>query len=253
MRTPLIAANWKMNKLPSEAEGWANTLKERLTHVDNFENVDVVLCVPFTHLTSLHTILADSPVDLGAEDVSAFDSGAYTGEVSAAMLKDIGVSYVIIGHSERREYHAEDDELVHDKLKIALEHGLKPILCVGETLEQREADRAKEVVLGQLEADLQDLSIENADDFAVAYEPIWAIGTGETATADDAQEMCAEIRSALQDLLPELAEEVRILYGGSMKPANAAELLAQSDIDGGLVGGASLEVDSFVELIEAAK
>ncbi len=242
-----------MNKLPSEAEGWANSFKDRLTHVDNFDNVDVVLCVPFTHLSSLHTILADSPVDLGAEDVSAFESGAYTGEVSAAMLKDVGVSYVIVGHSERREYHAEDDELVQGKMKIALAHGLKPILCVGETLEQRDAGEAKEVVLAQLKADLQNLSIAGADAFAVAYEPIWAIGTGKTATADDAQEMCAEIRSALKDLLPNVAEEVRVLYGGSMKPSNAEELLAQEDIDGGLVGGASLEVDSFVQLIEAAK
>lgn len=241
-----------MNKLPSEAEGWANTFKDRLTHIDNFDDVDVVLCVPFTHLSALHTILEDSPVDLGAEDVSAYESGAYTGEVSAAMLKDVGVRYVTVGHSERREYHAEDDALVNAKMKSALAHGLKPILCVGETLEQREAGRAKEVVLAQLQADLQDLSIKNADALAVAYEPIWAIGTGKTATADDAQEMCAEIRRALTDLMSDLAE-VRVLYGGSMKPANAEELLSQPDIDGGLVGGASLEVDSFVQLIEAAK
>ena len=248
-----MAANWKMNKLPSEAEGWATTFKERLAHVDNYDDVDVVLCVPFTHLASLHTILADSPAELGAEDVSAYASGAYTGEVSAAMLKDVGVSYVVIGHSERREYHHESDELVHDKMKIALEHGLKPILCVGETLEQRDEGRAKEVVLEQLKADLQGLSIENADAFAVAYEPVWAIGTGKTATADDAQEMCAEIRAALRDLMSDIAEEVRVVYGGSMKPGNADELLAQSDLDGGLVGGASLEVDSFIKLIEAAK
>ena len=248
-----MAANWKMNKLPSEAEGWANTFKDRLAHVDNFGNVDVVLCVPFPHLTLLHTILTDSPAELGAEDVSAYESGAYTGEVSAAMLKDVGVTHVIIGHSERREYHAEDDDLVHDKMNIALEHGLKPILCVGETEEQRDEGKAKEVVLEQLKADLRDLSISSADAFAVAYEPVWAIGTGKTATADDAQEMCAEIRSALHDLLPGVAEEVRVVYGGSMKPSNADELLAQEDIDGGLVGGASLEVDSFIQLIEAAK
>ncbi len=248
-----MAANWKMNKLPSEAEGWANTFKDRLTHVDNFDNVDVVLCAPFPHLTLLHTILTDSPAELGAEDVSAYESGAYTGEVSAAMLKDVGVTYVIIGHSERRAYHAEDDDLVREKMNIALEHGLKPILCVGETEEQRDEGKAKEVVLDQLKADLRDLSMSSADAFAVAYEPVWAIGTGKTATADDAQEMCAEIRRALRDLLPDVAEEVRIVYGGSMKPNNADELLAQEDIDGGLVGGASLEVDSFIQLVEAAK
>ena len=248
-----MAANWKMNKVASEAEGWANTFKDRLSHVDNFDNVDVVLCVPFTHLAPLHTILADSPAELGAEDVSAYESGAYTGEISAAMLKDVGVTYVVVGHSERREYHAEDDTLVHGKVKIALENGLKPILCVGETESQRGEGKAKEVVLDQLKADLQDLSIKDADALAIAYEPIWAIGTGKTATADDAQEMCAEIRSALRDLLPDIADGVRVVYGGSMKPSNADELLAQEDIDGGLVGGASLEVDSFIQLIEAAK
>ena len=242
-----------MNKLPSEAEGWANTFKDRLVHVDNFGNVDVVLCAPFPHLALLHTVLTDSPAELGAEDVSAHESGAYTGEVSAAMLKDVGVTHVIVGHSERREYHAEDDDVVNAKMKIALEHGLKPILCVGETEAQRDEGKAKEVVLNQLKADLQDLSIEDATSFAVAYEPVWAIGTGKTATADDAQEMCAEIRGALRDLLPDIAEEVRVVYGGSMKPSNADELLAQEDIDGGLVGGASLEVDSFIQLIEAAK
>lgn len=247
-----MAANWKMNKLPSEAEGWATRFKERLAHVDNFGNVDVALCVPYPHLAPLHAVLHDSPVDLGAEDVSAYASGAYTGEVSAAMLKDVGVSYVIIGHSERREYHHEDDELVNQKLRIALEHGLKPILCVGETEEQRDEGKAKEVVLDQLKADLRDLSIKDVGAFAVAYEPVWAIGTGKTATANDAQEMCAEIRRALKDLLPSVADEVRIVYGGSMKPTNADELLAQEDIDGGLVGGASLEVDSFIQLIEAA-
>lgn len=247
---PLIAANWKMHKTPHEAEDWANRFKDGLSHVST--RAEALLCVPFTHLSALHTILTDSPVALGAQDVSAHDEGAYTGEVSAGMLADLGVSHVIVGHSERREYHREDDRLVNAKLKRVLKHEMVPILCVGETLEQREGGQAEEVVLAQLEADLDSVTLKGADALVVAYEPIWAIGTGRTATAEDAGEMCAEIRGALANLYPDHASGVRILYGGSMKPNNATELLAQPDINGGLVGSASLEVDSLLALLEAA-
>ncbi len=250
--TPLIAANWKMHKKPSEAETWANVLKDRLTHVSTNarDAAEVLLCAPFVHLPALRTILRDSPVALGAQDVSAHDEGAYTGEVSAGMLEDLDVAYVIVGHSERRAYHAEDDALVNEKLHRVLERGMRPILCVGETLEQRQSGDAKETVLSQLSAGLA--GVENAAPLVIAYEPVWAIGTGKTATADDAGEMCGEIRRALKERYPEHADAVRILYGGSMKPANAAELLAQDDVNGGLIGSASLEVDSLLALVEAA-
>ena len=248
---PLIAANWKMHKTPSEAETWANVFKDRLTHVSTNarDAAEVLLCAPFVHLPALRTILTDSPVALGAQDVSAHDEGAYTGEVSAGMLADLGVSYVIVGHSERRAYHHEDDAVVNEKLKRVLEHAMRPILCIGETLEQRNAGGAKEVVLAQLEAGLK--GVENAASLVIAYEPVWAIGTGETATADDAGEMCSDIREALKARFPE-ADTIRILYGGSMKPGNAAELLAQPDVNGGLIGSASLEVDSLLALTKAA-
>ena len=240
-----------MHKKPSEAETWANVLKDRLTHVSTnaSDAAEVLLCVPFVHLPALRTILRDSPVALGAQDVSAHDEGAYTGEVSAGMLEDLDVAYVIVGHSERRAYHAEDDALVNEKLHRVLEQGMRPILCVGETLEQRGAGDAKATVLSQLSAGLA--GVENAAPLVIAYEPVWAIGTGKTATADDAGEMCGEIRQALKARFPKAAS-VRILYGGSMKPANAAELLAQEDIDGGLIGSASLEVDSLLALVKAA-
>ena len=248
---PLIAANWKMHKSPSEAETWANVFKDHLTHIptNTSANAEVLLCVPFVHLPALRTILTDSPVALGAQDVSAHDEGAYTGEVSAGMLADLSVSYVIVGHSERRAYHHEDDALVNEKLRRVLQHGMRPILCIGETLEQRNAGSAKEVVLAQLAAGLE--GVEDPASLVIAYEPVWAIGTGETATADDAGEMCGDIREALKARFSE-AEGVRILYGGSMKPSNAAELLAQPDVNGGLIGSASLEVDSLLALTKAA-
>ena len=247
---PLIAGNWKMNKLPSEAEGWATRFKERLEHID--VEADVLICAPFTHLLALHTVFTDSPVLIGAQDISAYDAGAYTGEVSAAMLKDAGATHVIVGHSERREYHGEDDALVNKKVKAALEHGLVPILCVGEREEERDAGEQEDVVLDQLRAGLADVALSSANDLVVAYEPVWAIGTGKTATAEDAQAMGAAIRSALEELYPEHASAIRLLYGGSMKPGNAAELLSKPDVNGGLIGGASLDVDDLVSIIEAA-
>jgi triosephosphate isomerase (TIM) len=247
--TPLIAGNWKMNKLPSEAETWANNFKDELTHI-NVE-AEILICAPFTHLAGLRTVFMDSPVAVGSQDVSQHSEGAYTGDVSAAMLKDIGVTYAIIGHSERREYHFESDALINAKVKKALETGLRPILCVGESLSQREAGQAESVVLAQLEADLEGVSFSNANDLVIAYEPIWAIGTGKTATADDAQAMSATIRQALQMLYPNHANGIRILYGGSMKPSNAKELLEKPDINGGLIGGASLKIEDLVNIIKA--
>lgn len=237
-----------MNKLPSEAESWATNFKDALTHLD--VEAEILICAPFTHLAGLRTVFMDSPVAVGSQDVSQHSEGAYTGEVSAAMLKDIGVTYAIIGHSERRDYHFESDALINAKVKKTLETGLRPILCVGESLAQREAGQAESVVLAQLEANLE--GVTNPNNLVIAYEPIWAIGTGKTATSDDAQAMSATIRSALKKLYPSHAEGIRILYGGSMKPSNAKELLGKPDINGGLIGGASLKIEDLVEIIKAA-
>ena len=248
--TPLIAGNWKMNKLPTEAEKWATQFKGALTHVE--VKADLLVCAPFTHLLALHAVFADSPVLVGAQDVSKHESGAYTGEVSAAMLKDAGVTHVIVGHSERREYHGEGDALVNEKIKTCLAHDLVPILCVGEKEAQREAGEAESVVLGQLEAGLEGIELETPDSLVIAYEPVWAIGTGQTATAEDAQEMSATIRTALEGAYPAEAQGIRILYGGSMKPGNAGELLAKQDVNGGLIGGASLDTDDLIAIVKAA-
>lgn len=247
---PLIAGNWKMNKLPSESVAWMGLLKESLKKTDA-SHAELLLCVPATHLTSM--VAAQGFVALGAQDLSAFESGAYTGELSGAMLKDAGASYAIMGHSERREYHSESDDLVNAKVKAALKSGLKAILCIGESEAQRDAGQAESVVVAQLKAGLAGVSFDNAEDVVVAYEPIWAIGTGKTATADDAQAMSATIRSSLEELYPTQAENMRILYGGSMKPGNAKELLAKQDINGGLIGGASLKQDDLLAILEAAK
>lgn len=249
---PLIAGNWKMNKLPSEAETWTRDFLTRLQHVEH-DHADIALCVPFTHIASMTNVLVATTVHIGAQDISAQEEGAYTGEVSAAMLKDLGVYYAIIGHSERREYHHEDDTLVRSKVQKALEHGLVPILCVGESLEQREAGDADSVVIGQIKADLEGVSLASADSLVIAYEPIWAIGTGKTATSEDAQTISKTIRDTLAELYPDLAANMRILYGGSMKPTNAGELLSQPDINGGLIGGASLKIDDLIAIIEAGK
>ncbi len=248
--TPLIAGNWKMNKLPSESEDWALAFKDALRHLDL--KAEVLVCAPFTHLLALKTLFADSPVQVGAQDVSPFEAGAYTGEVSAAMLKAAGARYAIVGHSERREYHAEGDALLNAKVLKALEHGLRPILCVGESASQRDAGEQEDIVLDQLRAGLDGVAFQDPADLVIAYEPIWAIGTGKTATAEDAQEMSAALRRALHNLYPAHAESLRILYGGSMKPGNAAELLAKPDVNGGLVGGASLDVDDFASIVAAA-
>lgn len=247
---PLIAGNWKMNKTPSESVSWLGNFKAALKDTPH-DHAEVLLCVPATHLTAM--VAAQGFVELGAQDISEHESGAYTGEISGAMIKDTGARYVVIGHSERREYHSESDALVNAKVKQTLAHGLRPILCVGESEAQRDADKAEQVVVNQLKAGLEGVSFDDANDLVVAYEPIWAIGTGKTATSDDAQEMSATIRGVLNDLYPAQASHMRILYGGSMKPSNARELLGKADINGGLIGGASLKIEDLSAIIEAAK
>lgn len=244
----LIAGNWKMNTLPSEAEDWALKFKDALHQVES--GAEVLICAPFTHLMALSAVFSDSWVQVGAQDVSTHEKGAYTGEVSGAMLKDAGVSYVIIGHSERRAYHFEDDVLVNEKTRVTLAAGLRPIVCVGESEAEREAGNAEDVVLKQLRAALDGVTFNDVAELVIAYEPVWAIGTGKTATAEDAQTMCLKIRTLLDELYNN-ADEARILYGGSMKPANAAELLAKPDINGGLIGGASLSVDDLLAILKA--
>jgi len=213
---------------------------------------DVAVCVPAPYLAQVQGAVAGSAVALGAQDISAHASGAYTGEVSAAMLQEFGVQYVIIGHSERRAYHGESDVAVAAKTVAALKAGLVPVVCVGETLEQREAGKTNEVVGGQLDVVLEALGADEAARIVVAYEPVWAIGTGKTATPEMAQEVHAMLRARLAAKSAEAAAKVRILYGGSMKPDNAVQLLAMADIDGGLIGGAALKAADFLAIIQAA-
>lgn len=213
---------------------------------------DVAVCVPAPYLAQMQGAVAGSAVALGAQDISAHASGAYTGEVSAAMLQEFGVQYVIIGHSERRAYHGESDAAVAAKTVAALKASLVPVVCVGETLEQREAGKTNEVVGGQLDVVLEALAADEAARIVVAYEPVWAIGTGKTATPEMAQEVHAMLRARLAAKSAEAAAKVRILYGGSMKPDNAVQLLAMADIDGGLIGGAALKAADFLAIIQAA-
>jgi len=250
--TPLIAGNWKMNRLPSEAQAWLRDLLARLeADADRGSRSELLLCVPFTHLAGMSELAFGTPVGIGAQDVSRHEAGAYTGEVSAPMLADLGVRYVIVGHSERREYHAEDDATVNAKAQRALAHGLTPIVCVGERQAERDAGRAVEVVLGQLAGALEGLEPGSAERLVVAYEPVWAIGTGRTPTQDQIAEVHAFLRDRLRTALPEAAEGIRLLYGGSVKPENAAEIFAIADVDGALVGGASLKAADFTRIIAA--
>ena len=249
MRKNIVAGNWKMNMTPGECEELAKADNALLE--DHKANCEVIACVPFTHLTSVNAVLNPELVKLGAEDCSAHDKGAYTGEVSAAMVKSTGAEYVILGHSERRQYFGEDNELLLAKTKLALENGLRPIFCVGEVLEQREDGSYNDVVKGQVEA-LFSLSAEDFAKIVIAYEPVWAIGTGKTATADQAQDMHAHIRKVVEDKYgKEIAGNCSILYGGSCKPDNAPEIFGKPDVDGGLIGGAALKADSFMGIIEA--
>ncbi|HYD79301.1 MAG TPA: triose-phosphate isomerase [Paucimonas sp.] len=248
MRRKLVAGNWKMNgSLAANAallEGIKSALGEPLC--------STAVCVPAPYLAQCQSLLAGTPVALGAQDVSMHASGAYTGEVAASMLRDFDCVYVIVGHSERRAYHGETDEAVAKKALAALDAGLTPIVCVGETLAQREAGQTSAVVERQIDAVLRMLDTDNACKIVVAYEPVWAIGTGKTATPAMAQEVHAFIRAKLAEKNADAAAMVPILYGGSMKPENAADLLAMPDIDGGLIGGAALKAADFVAIIRAA-
>ncbi|MEO6876629.1 MAG: triose-phosphate isomerase [Opitutaceae bacterium] len=249
-RKKLIAGNWKMNKTPADGAALA---AELVTLIGKMAEVDIVVCPPFTALESVARAIDGSIVKLGAQNMHPEPSGAFTGEISAPMLRALFATHVILGHSERRALFGETDAFVNQKVQAAFKHQLRPILCVGESLAEREAGSTLKVVQTQLEACLEGVSKEQAATLIVAYEPIWAIGTGKVATSDQAQEVHGFIRGLLTKLYTEpVAERVRILYGGSMKPANAAELLAQKDIDGGLIGGAALEARSFVELVNAA-
>ncbi len=248
MRKPVIAGNWKMYKTRSETQA---TLRALRGEVDGEQRAEVVVCPPFTSLAAAAEVLAGSTIALGAQNCAWEDEGAFTGEVSPGMLLDCGCRYVILGHSERRQYFAESDEMIARKLAKVLSTPLTPILCVGETLEEREAGRVSEVVLGQLRRDLADLTEERVSRIIVAYEPVWAIGTGRTATPETAEEVHGMIRRWLsQSYSPGLADGLRILYGGSVKPGNIAELMAQPDIDGALVGGASLDAASFARIVK---
>ena len=245
MRRKVIAGNWKMNKSPSDVVDFMSTFPELVKDTEN----EVILCVPFIDLMEAIKLANGTNVKIGAQNVHFKDNGAYTGEVSPKMLKDIGVQYVIIGHSERRQYYNETDESVNLKLKAALAHGLKPIVCVGETLEQREAGITKEFVTNQVKLALKDIEKDKLKNIIIAYEPIWAIGTGKTASSEDANEVCKWIRDEIRNLHGSVADDIIIQYGGSVKSTNAKELFEMSDIDGGLVGGASLEPDEFSKIV----
>ena len=247
MRKPIIAGNWKMNKTPEEA---AELVRELVPLVADAE-ADVVVCPPFVCLDAVRKEAAGSNIKLGAQNVHFEKSGAYTGEVSADMLLAMGVEYVIIGHSERRQYFGETDCTVNKRAKAALAAGLKPIICVGESLEEREKGVTNELVGMQTKLALQGIPAEEVDKVVIAYEPIWAIGTGKTATAAEANETIGAIRKAIAQVYgEEVASKVRIQYGGSMNPKNASELMAQSEIDGGLIGGASLKAEDFSKVVK---
>lgn len=248
MRKRVIAGNWKMNKLPNEA---IKFIEDLIPLVKNTQN-EVVLCVPYTNLFYSLLIAQNTNIKIGAQNMHWEEKGAYTGEVSAEMLKSIGVEYVIIGHSERREYFAETDETVNKKLKKAIEVGLKPIVCVGETLNQRENGQTIEIITNQTRNALKDLTEKQVEETIIAYEPIWAIGTGKTSTSEDANNAIKEIRNEISKIYGQnTANRVIIQYGGSVKSSNSKELFAMSDIDGGLVGGASLDAEEFSKIVNS--
>ncbi|MDN3428787.1 triose-phosphate isomerase [Microbacterium sp. APC 3898] len=249
MRKPIIAGNWKMYKTASEAKQF---IEEVNGLVPDSDKMDAVICAPALFLPQLVISAEGSALQIGAQTMSEEDEGAFTGEISPVQLADVGVKYVIIGHSERRQYFNETDESANKKVKAAFNHGLIPILCVGETLEQRENGETGSVVEAQVEKGIAGLTEEQISRLVIAYEPIWAIGTGKTATAEDANEVCGIVRKKVASLYNEqAADELRIQYGGSVKPATIDELMSMEHIDGALVGGASLETESFVKLLEA--
>lgn len=252
MRKKIVAGNWKMNMNLQEGIDLAKELQEMLTAEK--PNCDVVICTPFIHLASIAQFLNQDLIGLGAENCADKDKGAYTGEVSAEMVKSTGAKYVIIGHSERREYYHETPEILKEKVLLALQKGLKVIFCIGESLAEREAGKQNEVVKAELEGSVFNLTEEEFRNIVIAYEPIWAIGTGKTATAEQAEEIHAYIRSTVAERYGnEVAEQTSILYGGSCKASNAPELFAKPDIDGGLIGGASLKAADFKGIIDAWK
>ena len=250
MRTPIVVANWKLNKTVGEAIRFASALRDAVSDVGG---VEIVVAPAFTALSSVSSALGESNVHLAAQDVFWEDDGAFTGEISPAMLKDVGCEYVIIGHSERRQFFGETNESANRKVKAVLSNDLKPILCVGENLEDREAGRTESVIENHVRNGLAGIPPEALPSTVIAYEPVWAIGTGVTATPDEAQNAQKSIRSLLSEMYSaDLASGVRIQYGGSVKPDNILELIAQSDVDGALVGGASLEVETFAQIVISA-
>ncbi len=250
MRKKVIAGNWKMNMLPGEAIEFINELTPLVKDTKN----EVILCVPYTDLFYALLTAQNTNIKIGAQNMHFEESGAYTGEVSGKMLKSINVEYVIIGHSERRQYFAETDETVNKKVKAAFKYGLKPIVCVGETLEEREAGKTTDKITKQTELALEGLTNEQVENTIIAYEPIWAIGTGKTATSEDANNSIKEIRNKIEEIYgQETASRVIIQYGGSVKSSNAKELFEMSDIDGGLVGGASLKAEEFSKIVNYDK
>ncbi|OIX90855.1 triose-phosphate isomerase [Staphylococcus equorum] len=253
MRKPIIAGNWKMNKTVQEAKDFVNALPT----LPDTKEVESVICAPAIQLDALVTLVTDGKaqgLQIGAQNAYFEDNGAFTGETSPAALADLGVKYVVIGHSERREIFKETDEDINKKAHAVFNHGMTPIICVGETDEERESGKANEVVGNQVKKAVEGLSEEQLQQVVIAYEPIWAIGTGKSSTSEDANEMCAFVRETVAELSSQtVADATRIQYGGSVKPNNIKEYMAQSDIDGALVGGASLKVDDFVQLLEGAK
>jgi triosephosphate isomerase (TIM) len=250
MRTPLIAGNWKMNLRLDEAVALATAVKDAS---EKYNDRDVLLYPTFLQLTQVTAALTGSKVALGAQNCAAEKEGAFTGEISAGQIKDAGAAYILVGHSERRHVLKETDAFLKQKVERVLEQGLTAMLCVGETLAERESGKAEAIVLGQLNAALAHLNGDEWRKIAIAYEPVWAIGTGKNATPEDAQAMHAAIRQRINELNPDIAPKIRILYGGSVKPDNIAAIMAKPDVDGALVGGASLKAESFAELVRLAK
>lgn len=249
-RRPLVMGNWKMNGRQASNEALLTALKSAVS--DAFAGIELAVCPPFPYLSQVNTLLKGSAITWGAQNLSAEHDGAYTGEVSAEMLLDLGVRWVLVGHSERRALYGETDALVASKTRVALDAGLVPVICIGETLEERKAERTEAVLARQLDAVLPVLKDQSPQSFVLAYEPVWAIGTGLTATPEQAQAVHAFLRKRLRDNGYGAADSLRILYGGSVKAANAGELFAQPDVDGGLVGGASLVANEFIGIAKAA-
>jgi triosephosphate isomerase len=246
MRKPIIAGNWKMNKTIQEAVDFVNEIKDQVKDTE----VEVVLCAPATMLKDMKEAAKGSNVKIGAQNMHFEESGAFTGEIAPAMLKELDMDYVIIGHSERRQYFNETDETVNKKVLKAIEFGIRPIMCCGETLEERESGKMEDVVKEQIVKGMKDIPAADVAKIVIAYEPIWAIGTGVTASSEQANDAIAFIRGLVKELYTEeVSEEIQIQYGGSVKPANVVEIMNQSDIDGALVGGASLKTDSFMDLV----